>query len=35
MLKFNERDRSDVLGLAWSASDRLITISQGLKVARV
>jgi WD40 repeat protein/DNA-binding SARP family transcriptional activator len=35
LLKFNERDWSDILSLAWSASDRLVTVSRGLKVARV
>jgi len=36
LLKFSERDLSDVVGLAWSlAGDRLVTASQALAVARV
>jgi WD40 repeat protein/DNA-binding SARP family transcriptional activator len=35
MNKFNERDWSDIVGLAWSVEGRLVTVSRGRKVARV
>ena len=35
LLKFNERDWSDIVGLAWSPGGKLVTVSQGLQAARV
>ena len=35
LLKFNERDWSDIVHLAWSPDGKLVTVSQGLQVARV
>jgi len=35
LLKFNERDWSDIVHLAWSPDGKLVTVSQGLRAARV